>query len=106
MRFYLLVHRQEGRMRARWQIGGARGLLGELEVRDGDDTTLRRRTRIARFFDSSQPLKDLVPPLKDATLLYIDHRRMVLCGFERINERDFAQTWMLADAEDALHALG
>lgn len=55
--------------------------------------------------DCERPSNDLVPPLKDVTLLYVDHRRIVLCGFECINDRDFAQTWMLSDSEDSLHAM-
>jgi hypothetical protein len=43
-----------------------------------------------------------VPPPKDARLLYVDAERTALCGFEEINGRDYAQTWMLAVSEDAL----
>jgi hypothetical protein len=106
VQFFVLLQRQEGRMRPRWQLGAARGTLGELRVSDVLDEILRRRTLVARLLDIATPTRDLVPPLKDARLLYVDHLRMVLSGFEQIGERDFAQTWMLAVREDVLHALG
>jgi hypothetical protein len=96
VRFYLLLQREEGRMRPRWQIGAARGIAGELRVGDEQDSVLRRRTTVAHLVDSDRPHLDLVPPLKDARLLYVDHERIVLCGFEQVCDRDYAQTWMLS----------
>jgi hypothetical protein len=93
-------------MRPRWQVGAAQGTPGELRVSDEIDPVLRRRTTIAHFVDAKNPLRDLVPPLKDARLLYVDHQRMVLCGFEQVHDRDYAQTWMLAVDDASLHALG
>jgi hypothetical protein len=49
--------------------------------------------------------KDLLPPLKDATLLWVKHNVVVISGFEQSLDRDYAQTWMLSASADALHAL-
>jgi hypothetical protein len=103
--YYLLLQRNEGRMRARWQIGAAKGVFGELRVSEQRDTVLRRHTIVARLLDVDAPSKDLVPPLIDATLLYVDTLRMVLCGFEQIDTRAYSQTWMLAVDEGSLHSL-
>ena len=105
MRYFLLLQRNEGRMRPRWQIGAARGVFGELSVTEEKDPTLRRHTVVARLRDVDAPTKDLVPPLQDVKLLYVDALRMVLCGFELIDTRAFAQTWMLASADQDLHAM-
>lgn len=71
-------------------------MLGELTVAEAADSVLRRRMIVARLVDANPPRQDLVAPLKDARLLYVDELRIVLAGFEQINDRDYAQTWMLS----------
>ena len=47
---------------------------------------------------------DQLPPLMDATLLWVRGGRMALTGFERLaglgHHADYAQTWLCEEATD------
>jgi hypothetical protein len=106
MLFHVLRQRREGRVIPRHTMHiDADRVRGELRVSDGRDPLLRRSCRVARLVDPARLVADVLPPLKDATLLYVDHTRLVLTGFEQVLERDYAQTWMLAMDPEELHAM-
>ena len=92
-------------MRPRWRVGADPGVHGELIVCDVQDEILRRRTITARLVDPENLTENLLPPLKDATLLWVKRNALVISGFEQVLDRDYAQTWMLSASADALHAL-
>jgi hypothetical protein len=106
MRFFVIRQRREGCVIPRHALRiEAQCVNGELRVMVARDPVMHRMCRIARLVQPDNPHIDVLPQLKDATLLYIDSERMVLTGFEQVLDRDFAQTWMLTHDPDALHSL-
>lgn len=105
MLFFVLRQRHEGRLIARHSLSIDHSVHGELSVREALDPVLRRTCRVARLVKPEAPQVELVPPLKDANLLYVDAYRFVLTGFEHLLDRDYAQTWMLTLDPDSFHAL-
>jgi hypothetical protein len=106
MLFFALKQRRDGRVIPRHAIHpGADCVHGELRVADGKDPVMQRLCRVARLVKPNEPTVDLLPPLKDATLLYVDHARFVITGFEQSLDRDYAQTWMLTLDSDSLHSM-
>ena len=105
MHFVLLRMRTDGRLMPRWQVNTRAGMVaGELQVSQQPHRKLRRSTLVARLLQPG-PGEDLVPPLIDVSILYVRHANLVLTGFETIEDQDFAQTWMLANDGNNLHAL-
>ncbi len=106
MLFYVIRQRDEGRLIARHSFNINRSVVhGDLRMVEERDPVLRRTCLMARLKAPDQPLTELLPPLKDATLLYMDHSRLVIAGFEQILDRDYAQTWMLTLDTEAMHSL-
>jgi hypothetical protein len=105
VRFFVLRQRNEGRLMPRHTVAVRDAVHGELSVHDQRDGVLHRQCRVARLVKVDEPHVDILPPLKDATLLYVDRERWVLTGFEHILDRDYAQTWMLATDVSSMHAL-
>jgi len=57
---------------------------GDLTVEEQLDPALYRYTRVARVIDQQHRPPDRLPPLIDATLLWVRGGRMALTGFERL----------------------
>jgi hypothetical protein len=76
------------------------GVVGELLVFELRDAELRRTLRVACLrAGSAADLTDLLPPLMDASLLWMSTAGFALGGFERLVQGrggpavDYAQTW-------------
>ena len=85
--------RHQGIARAPGELSRADGVVGELLLGEQQDTLLRRTTRVAtltRIGDAKSA--ELLPPLYDATVLWIAPQGMVLSGTERIALGDGHQT--------------
>jgi hypothetical protein len=104
MRFFLWRQREAGRLIPRWQITRDCAMLGDLEIRDGFDHRLHRNSRIGRLVDPATK-NELVPPLVDVTMLFVRGGVMVLTGVEAIDDRDYAQTWLLTLKPDDGYSL-
>lgn len=70
---------------------------GRLLVAQSRKRMLGRTIRLARLVDIEGPT-DLLPPLLDARLIWLEDNRLTLSGFERLSvggrNTDFAQSWL------------
>lgn len=106
MLFYVIRQRREGRLIPRHALPvRTQTVRGELRVLEDRDPVLRRVCKVARLVQPDNPTVELLPQLKDVTLLYIDHARIVLTGFEQVLDHDYAQTWMLTHDPEDLHSM-
>jgi hypothetical protein len=92
--------RREGVPLAFRQLGTEAGVVGELLVFEQRDEALRRTVRVASLrAGTAADLRDLLPPLIDACLLWMSTGGFALAGFERVPRPrtevavDYAQTW-------------
>jgi hypothetical protein len=99
MRLRVVLTRQRGVARSQRDLARAEGVVGELLVGERQDPVLRRTTRVATLtgFGDAKP-SDLLPPLFDATVVWIAPQGLVLSGIERIAvdggcEVELAQAW-------------
>lgn len=91
--------RRRGVVRHQREIAHAVGILGELLICERQDPLLRRTSRVATLtgIGDAKPA-DLLPPLFDATVLWIAPQGLVLSGIERFavdggREVELAQGW-------------
>jgi hypothetical protein len=65
---------------------------------EGHDKLLHQSTRVARVIEFERRPVDLLPPLFDATLIWMSNDQMALTGFERVDTTgdytDHAQIWL------------
>jgi len=68
--------------------------VGMLSLSEGHDRELRRAVRSA-YLRSQETGDDVLPPLRDAVVLWIGHRQMTITGFEQdaITRRVVGQSW-------------
>jgi hypothetical protein len=86
--------RKDGRNLNGDQLKGVPRRVGILRVTEDRDIELNRPMVRARLLDPTRTSEsDLLPPLDDARLLFLDKGKMRLTGIERLAERDVAQTW-------------
>lgn len=76
-----------------------RAVIGDLRVEYAQDDELRRPVRTARLmrFDRSIDA-DALPPLHDAVLVGMSTSGFSLAGFERVEGRCYAQSWLVREA--------
>jgi hypothetical protein len=104
MLFFAIKQVRDGAQIPRWQFGDAAGaVFGDLIIADAHDDYLRRATRLARIISPTDPLQDLLTPLRDASIVYVRHRTLVCSGLEVVDDRAHFQSWMLASDSDSLH---
>jgi hypothetical protein len=103
MRVSVVCLRRAGRVVPRWQVHRAERVVGELRVEEQLDPALYRYTRVARVVDPQHRPTDRLPPLIDATLLWVRGGRMAITGFERLaglgDQTDYAQTWLCEEPD-------
>ena len=78
--FEVVPLRERGRLVPRWQFGRVMK-CGQLEVHEVHDAALRRIVRVATLRAASV---DLLPPLRDVSLIAISGQRMTLTGIEAV----------------------
>jgi hypothetical protein len=78
--FEVVPLRERGRLVPRWQFGRVMK-CGQLEVHEVHDAALRRIVRVATLRAASV---DLLPPLRDVSLIAISGPRMTLTGIEAV----------------------
>ncbi len=61
------------------------------------ETDLRRTVRIARLVSVSDAPIDVLPPLRDAVVLYVNDGMMTISGFETdfLTRKSTAQSWLI-----------
>ena len=73
-------------------------MVGEMTITEQRDDLLHRISRVARVIDFQRRPIDLLPPLFDATLLWMSNDQLAVTGFERVDTTgdftDFARTWL------------
>ena len=102
MQLAVICLRNKGRRIPRWQLHRAQRLIGQLTIVEERDKVLHRTTRVARVIAFERRAVDLLPPLFDATLIWMNNDQMALTGFERDDasggQIDYAQTWLCEEA--------
>jgi hypothetical protein len=102
MKLAVVCLRCKGRRVPKWQLHRAVRHVGQLTVTEENDQVLHRICRVARVIEVERRPVDLLPPLLDATLLWMNHDQMALTGFERVDTTgdytDYAQTWLCEEA--------
>jgi len=98
MRLAVVCLRCKGRRVPKWQLHRATRMVGEMTITEQRDDVLHRISRVARVIDFQRRPIDLLPPLFDATLLWMSNDQLAVTGFERVDTTgdftDFAQTWL------------
>ncbi|CAN5444047.1 hypothetical protein BH09PSE6_BH09PSE6_07340 [soil metagenome] len=98
--------RQQGRPARDYSQGE---YTGELEYGQSFDELLNRSCRTLTLFRSGMggARENVLPPLRDATLIAFTVRGMMFTGFERLGAQDVAQSWYVQLVTDwPSHALG
>jgi len=100
VRFRIVRTRQRGVALAPRDLGREPGFVGELLVWERHDDLLRRSTRIATLVEGVRPGEnEVLPPLFDATLVWMAPQGLVISGIERLRVgrrpelAEFAQAW-------------
>jgi len=88
--------RNYGKAVPRWQLSTLKPVSGELRIEEGRSEYLTRFMRTARLLDFSLQRLDALPPLLDASVLWLKPGSMAITGFEQIEDVDYAQTWLVA----------
>lgn len=92
MRLRVVTTRRRGVSRTPREVTRAAGVVGELLVCERLDALLRRTTRVATLTTvGDAKATDLLPPLFDATLLWLSPQGFVLGGTERVTLDDGQQ---------------
>jgi hypothetical protein len=60
-------------------------MVGEMTITEQRDDVLHRISRVARVIDFQRRPIDLLPPLFDATLLWMSNDQLAVTGFERVD---------------------
>lgn len=102
MKFAVVCLRRKGRPVPKWQLHREPRIEGQLTICDESDKALHRTVRVARIITVERFTRDALPPLFDATLLWMSNGQMALTGFERETTgeliTDYAQTWLCEEA--------
>jgi len=99
MRFAIVPMRRQGRRLDRHELANHQATIGDLRVEEVRDESLGRYVRVARVVDVRRPRDpDLLPALLDPSLVAMSPLAFTLSGFERIGERDYAQSWLVRSA--------
>jgi hypothetical protein len=103
MKLTVVCLRCKGRRVPTWQLHRAVRHVGQLTIIEEHDKLLHRVTRVARVIELERRPVNLLPPLFDATLLWMSNDQMALAGFERVDTTgdytDYAQTWLCEQPE-------
>jgi len=96
MQFSVVRIREHGRPLPRRELANRTPARGDLRIEQGFDAVLRRYVRVARLVDPQRPVDaDRLPPLLDPALLAMSPLAFTLSGFERVDEIDYAQSWLV-----------
>ena len=102
MKLAVICLRNKGRRIPKWQLHRAQRLIGQLTIVEEHDKVMHRTTRVARVIGFERRAVDHLPPLFDATLIWMNNDQMALTGFERDDSSgsqvDYAQTWLCEEA--------
>jgi hypothetical protein len=103
MKVAVITLREKGRPIPKWQLHRAERHDGHLTIREEHDKALHRTCRIARVVKVNRFAENLLPPLFDATLIWMSNDQMAITGFERDTSTgsltDYAQTWLCEDVD-------
>jgi hypothetical protein len=98
MKLAVICLREKGRRVPKWQLHRAVRFEGQLTITEEHDKLLHRTTRVARVIGVERRPVNLLAPLLDATLIWMNNDQMALTGFEREETgggpTDYAQTWL------------
>jgi hypothetical protein len=96
MRFAVTPMRRNGRPIGRHELANCKPAVGDLRVEEVRDAALGRYVRTARVIDVTRPRDpDLLPALLDPSLVAMSPLAFTLSGFERVDDRDYAQSWLV-----------
>jgi hypothetical protein len=96
MRFSVVPMRRQGGRLDRHELANREPVVGDLRVEEVRDESLGRYVRMARVVDVRRPRDpDLLPVLLDPSLVAMSPLAFTLSGFERVHDRDYAQSWLV-----------
>lgn len=95
MRVKVRPLRSKGKNLPRSHAYEAPAHVGELSVSESRDHELARPVTRARLLDLTGTESDVLPQLSDVALLWVRNNEIRLKGFERIDDMDVAQTWVV-----------
>ena len=94
VRFSVRFLRFRGRVVPARQVANQRPQVGDLRIEECHDELLKRTLRIARLVDLLHIVNQDVPQLLDVKVVAMSPQAFTLTGFERIDEAEFAQSWL------------
>src|SRR5262245_50995579 len=96
MRFAVVPMRCLGRRMGHHELANREAVVGDLRVEEMRDESLGRYVRMARVIDFRRPRDpDMLPALLDPSLVAMSPLAFTLSGFERVDDRDYAQSWLV-----------
>jgi hypothetical protein len=102
MKVAVVCLRSKGRRVPKWLLHRAQRFEGHLTITEETDKDLHRTSRVARIIEVERRPVEVLPPLFDATLLWMNYDQMAITGFERVDTTgdftDYAQTWLCEKA--------
>ena len=98
MLFFVRFLRYRGRILPWREVIDQAPNSGDLRIEEVLDQELHRYVRMARLFDTTNVLPSMkLPLLLDARLMAMSPQAFTLTGFERVEDVEFAQSWLVSD---------
>jgi hypothetical protein len=96
MHFAVRLLRRRGRMLPWREVVNHPPLVGDLRIEEIRDGALHRYIRTARLFRDMEILhRDDRPTLYDVHIVAMSPQAFTLAGFERVEEAEYAQSWLV-----------
>ena len=98
MRFAVRFLRHRGRALPWRDVINRAPCVGDVRIEETRDELLRRYVRTAKLYPDDVPVVSLqgLPELLDVRVVAMSQQAFTLCGVERCDGADYAQSWLLA----------
>jgi hypothetical protein len=107
MRFAVVPMRSRGRPLPRGELANLPPWIGDLRIEEIRDEQLMRYVRTARVLLLDRPRAACVlGELLEPQIIAMSPQAFTLSGYERIDERCYAQSWLVRPATDAWTLVG
>ena len=102
MRFAVRFLRHRGRVIPWRSIANQPAKVGDLRIEECRDEELRRYARTAKLLPADAPAiyAPLLPEQLDVRIVSMSPQAFTLSGFERIEDVEYAQSWLIRALEE------
>jgi hypothetical protein len=98
MRFAVRFLRHRGRVLPWREVINRPPRVGDVRIEETRDDALRRYVRTAKLYPDEVPVVALkgLPELLDVRVVAMSQQAFTLCGIERCDGADYAQSWLVS----------